>query len=82
MDSNGTSSEVREFLETYIPDSDFTDDDDIFELGLVNSLMAMQLVMFLEKQYGLKLAGDDLDFANFRSVSKISALVGSKLVEK
>jgi len=81
MATEGLSAEVREFLETYIPDGDFTDDDDIFELGLVNSLMAMQLVMFLEKQYGLKLAGDDLDFAHFRSVSKIAALVGSKLEE-
>ncbi len=82
MGTDGLKGEVRGFLETYISDGEFTDEDDIFELGLVNSLMAMQLVLFLEKQYGLKLAGDDLDFANFRSVVRITALVDRKLEEK
>lgn len=82
MGNDTLGSEIRGFLETYIPDATFKDDDDIFELGLVNSLMAMQLVLFLEKQYGLHLAGKDLDFTHFRTVDRITALVGRKLEEK
>lgn len=70
--------DVRAFLEPFIEDTDFENDDDIFEMGLVNSLMAMQLVLFLEKQYGIKFEGPDLDFANFRTLAKMQALVQTK----
>ncbi len=82
MENGMLNGEIRGFLETYIPDVEFKDDDDIFELGLVNSLMAMQLVLFLEKKYGLHLAGKDLDFTHFRTVNRITALVDKKLGEK
>ena len=78
--SQAPAQVIRDFLETYIQDDEFNDDDDIFELGLVNSLMAMQLVLFLEKQFGLKLEGDDLDFNHFRSIQNIMSLLESKNV--
>lgn len=70
--------EIREFLETFIADDDFEDGDDIFELGLVSSLMAMQLVLFVEKRLATKLDGPDLDFANFRTIDRIADLMQSK----
>lgn len=78
MDENKVCDDVREFLEPFIDDCDFGNDDDIFEMGLVNSLMAMQLVLFLEKQYAIKFEGPDLDFANFRTLARMQALVQSK----
>lgn len=69
---------IRDFLLEYINDYDLQDDDDIFELGLVNSLFAMQVVLFVEQEFDLEIDGDDLDFSHFRTVNSIHKLVQSK----
>lgn len=79
MQAETISHEVRGFLEPYIDDTEFNNDDDIFEMGLVNSLMAMQLVLFLEKRYAFKFEGADLDLVNFRTLTRIQDLVTRKL---
>jgi methoxymalonate biosynthesis acyl carrier protein len=58
---------------------DLQDDDDIFSLGFVNSLFAMQLVMFVEKEFRLKVHDDDLLIDNFRSVNAVLDLVQRKI---
>ena len=54
-------------------------DDDIFALGFANSLFAMQLVAFVEKEFRIDIDSEDLEMDNFRSVHAISALVERKL---
>jgi acyl carrier protein len=56
------------------------EDQNIFASGLVNSLFAMQLVLFVEKEFDLSVENDDLDLANFLSVNAITAFVRRKLV--
>ncbi len=75
METDQARAKIRAFLETFIQDADFSDDDDIFALGLVNSLMAMQLVLFLEKDFGLQFNNQDLDLSNFRSITAMSRLL-------
>jgi acyl carrier protein len=55
-----------------------TDRDDIFALGFVNSLFAMQLVMFIEKEFGITVEDEDLDIQNFNTVEAIANLVERK----
>jgi methoxymalonate biosynthesis acyl carrier protein len=69
---------IRDFLLGHITEYDLQDDDDIFELGLVNSLFAMQLVLFVEQAFDISIDGEDLDFANFRTVNAIEHLVRAK----
>ncbi len=69
---------IREFLETFVGDAEFSNQDNIFELGLVNSLMAMQLVLFLEKEFSLRFGNDELNLSNFSSIEAIDRLVESK----
>ena len=69
---------IRNFLLEQITAHDLQDGDDIFELGLVNSLFAMQLVLFVEQEFDITIDGDDLDFANFRTVNAIHDLVQAK----
>ncbi|MEC2503534.1 phosphopantetheine-binding protein, partial [Bacillus cereus] len=38
---------------------EFNDDTEIFEEGLVNSLFAIQLMTFLEKEFAIKVTMDD-----------------------
>lgn len=70
---------IRNFLTDHIADHDLRDDDDIFALGLVNSLFAMQLVLFVEQEFDITIDGEDLDFSNFRTVNAIHGIVRQKL---
>lgn len=69
-------SRVRAFLTERHLEVD--DDLDLFESGLVNSLFAMQLVLFVESTFGFRVANDDLDIQNFRSINAIVALIERK----
>lgn len=69
---------VRGFLTRAFRTADLRDDDDIFARGFVTSLFAMQLVMFVEREFGVPVATDDLDVANFCSVSAIAGFVERK----
>lgn len=74
-----TEQAVKEFLGDFFDVSKVKDDDNIFELGLVNSLFAVQLVNFIEQEFDVVVDNDDLDIQNFKSVNAISALINSKL---
>jgi methoxymalonate biosynthesis acyl carrier protein len=76
MDS--TASKIKEFLSRFFKSHDLQPEEDIFALGFVNSLLAMQLVAFVEKEFGIKVEDADLDLDNFRSIAAISRLVAKK----
>jgi len=63
------------FLTKFFPTVELADDQDIFALGFVNSLFAMQLVLFVEKEFGIAIENEDLDIDNFRSIQAITELV-------
>ncbi len=54
-------------------------DEDIFSLGFVNSLFAMQLVTFVESEFDITVEDEDLELDNFRTVNAIDSLVQKKL---
>ena len=76
MTQSEARAKVRAFLEKFIRDQDFQDADNIFALGLVNSLMAMQLVLFLEKEFAMKFSNQELNLKNFSSVDAMITLLG------
>jgi methoxymalonate biosynthesis acyl carrier protein len=69
---------IKFFLSRFFRQHDLQADEDIFALGFVNSLLAMQLVNFVEKEFGVTIEDDDLDLANFRTLAAIDALVERK----
>jgi methoxymalonate biosynthesis acyl carrier protein len=76
MDQN--QQKIKEFLSRFFRNHDLKPEEDIFALGFVNSLLAMQLVAFVEKEFGIKVEDEDLDLDNFRSINAISSLVARK----
>jgi acyl carrier protein len=58
---------------------DLKEDEDIFALGFINSLVALQLVQFLEKEFGITVEDDDLDLDNFRTLNSMDELLERKL---
>lgn len=77
MDSN--KLKIREFLSKFFCAQELTDDDDFFEHGFVNSLFAMQLVMFVEKEFGIQIEDEDLDLQNFNTVNAIVSFTQRKV---
>ncbi|WP_212003872.1 acyl carrier protein [Chitinophaga sp. HK235] len=70
---------IREFLQKRIgQDVQFADTEDIFQLGLVNSLFALELVVFLEKSFDIAVENEDLNLDNFRSVSNMETFILKK----
>ncbi|MEB9519346.1 acyl carrier protein, partial [Bacillus cereus] len=57
---------------------EFNDDTEIFEEVLVNSLFAIQLMTFLEKEFAIKVTMDDLDMDNYKSVNSIGNFIRNK----
>lgn len=66
---------IREFVLGYVKDDSLEDGENMFELGYVNSLFAMQLVMFVEKKFQMTISRDQLRLANFQSIDAIVDLV-------
>ncbi|HEY4591361.1 MAG TPA: acyl carrier protein [Thermoanaerobaculia bacterium] len=73
-----TQSKIKEFLSRFFKSHDLQPDEDIFSLGFVNSLLAMQLVAFVEKEFGVRVEDADLDLDNFRTINSIASLVARK----
>ncbi|HYN23082.1 MAG TPA: acyl carrier protein [Thermoanaerobaculia bacterium] len=73
-----TQTKIKAFLSRFFKNHDLQPAEDIFALGFVNSLLAMQLVAFVEKEFGVRVEDQDLDLDNFRSIDAISSLVARK----
>jgi acyl carrier protein len=71
---------IKTFLAKFFVNHDLQDDEDIFALGFVNSLFAMQLVLFVEQEFSIAIENEDLDFENFRTINAIARLVERKQV--
>ncbi|MFT2016603.1 phosphopantetheine-binding protein [Streptomyces sp. 796.1] len=73
--SDDVRAPIRDFITGNFPDIVLKDDEDIFELGFVNSLFAMQLVMFVEKQFGIRVPNQELRLDSFRTIDSMASLV-------
>ncbi|HEY0433554.1 MAG TPA: phosphopantetheine-binding protein [Chitinophagaceae bacterium] len=62
--------------------TEFDDDDNLFESGIVNSLFAVQLMTFIEKAFAIEVEMEDLDIENFKSVSATAAFVARKNLQQ
>ena len=74
--SENLRQDLRSFIIRKFGYPELADDQDIFALGFVNSLFAMELVLFIEKYCDTQIPNEELEIANFRSVDAMLALVG------
>lgn len=75
---NDAPDRIRAFVSDHLQAVAFADTDDLFGDGLVNSLFAMQLVLFLEQEFSIEVTNDDLDLDNFRSVAAMAGFIARK----
>ncbi|MEZ0313680.1 MAG: acyl carrier protein [Myxococcota bacterium] len=74
--------QIRNFIASnlviYEDNAKFGDDDDIFKAGFVDSMFALKLVQYVEKEHSLRVENDDLQLANFNSVANIAKFIARK----
>lgn len=75
MEDEDIQTSVFEFIKRRFPDIQLAPEDDIFSLGFVNSLFAMELVLFLENTFSFTIPNEALRLDNFRSVKAMTQLV-------
>ena len=54
-------------------------DKSLLELGYIDSFGVIEIVMYLEKKYKIKIRNDELTKSKFGSLNKMSKLVFNKL---
>jgi methoxymalonate biosynthesis acyl carrier protein len=69
------NDKIRKFLTRFFRKAEVGDQEDIFALGFVNSLFAMQLVMFLETEFSITVATQDLDLDISAPLRKLLSLL-------
>jgi acyl carrier protein len=80
---NDVKTVLRGFiLENLLPGEDpanLADDTELKESGILDSMSTLKLVTFLEDQYKIEFAANDLEPGNLSSIASLERLVRSKL---
>jgi acyl carrier protein len=70
---------IRGWLKENVTGSrEVPDDYPLIENGVLTSLQTVELVMFMEEEFGIVVEDDELDEENFGSVDAIAGLVEGK----
>ncbi|NVJ22566.1 MULTISPECIES: acyl carrier protein [Myxococcus] len=73
---------IRERIRTFIVDTffvdEFGDDDSFLRKGLIDSTGMMELVAFVEQDFGIKLEDKELVPENLDSLTRVAAFVERK----
>lgn len=80
--SDSVKGQILTFVRERYPQAEIDESQDIFSLGFVNSLFAMELVMYIEKTFGVTIPNDELRIDNFRTANSMAELVSRLSVAK
>ena len=84
--TTSTRDEIRKFiLDNFLPGEDpknLTDDTELKESGILDSMSTLKLVSFLEERFGIEFEANDLEAGNLASVASIVNLVAAKVAAR
>ena len=69
---------IIKFIKKYTK-NEISEDEIIFEAGFVNSLFAMQLVLFIERTFNISVDNDVIGTDEFCSISTICGYIESNM---
>lgn len=83
MDRSIVLSQLRDFItENFLyarPDFELSDDDALLGRGIVDSMGVMEVVVFLEEQYGLQVDDADITEENLGTINAIATYVAARV---
>jgi len=75
-------TKVRDFVhENFLymmPDFELADDDRLLEKGVVDSMGIAEVISFIESQFGVFAAENEISEANFGSLRSIASFIAAK----
>ena len=78
-----TKEIIQEFISRELlhdaRETPLNDEDQLIELGIIDSLGIMTLLSFVEEKFSLQISGEDLIPENFGSINAISNLIERQL---
>jgi len=76
-----TRAQIRAFVRRRFPAAvaaGMKDDDPLLDSGILDSLGILDLVTFLEKTFGIRVGDEELNPANFGTITSVARFVASK----
>lgn len=70
-----TREKIKEFFISRRKGDDLAYDTDLFRGGYINSLFALEMVLFLEETFKIKISNKEISEKNFRTIDSIAAVV-------
>ena len=61
-------------------DENFNDDDSFLENGIIDSTGVLELILFLEENFGIKVEDDEVVPENLDSINNLKRFIESKVV--
>jgi len=68
-------TELIEFLQSITGQPELSDNSDLLELGLLDSLTMMDLLVFVETEFSLRLDFKDINPQQFQTPAEISRMI-------
>lgn len=76
MTHEDVKNNIRKFLDqSDVNSAEIGDDDDLFKLKIIDSLMLLRLVLHVEGEFNISINTDLLNEVNFRSLNTIATLI-------
>lgn len=77
---NSIKTKVLEFIKRYSKVENINEDENIFNMGFINSLFSMQLILFIEKEFDISVDNDDLGTDKFNTLNSIFSYIEDRCV--
>jgi len=82
-----TEAKIEQLLKDYIVQTflyeeskaDLTNISPLIESGIINSLGIVTLICFIEEQFGISIASEEITLENFKTINAIKSLVLAKI---
>jgi D-alanine--poly(phosphoribitol) ligase subunit 2 len=75
-----TTAEIQKLFTEKLSRPVGSPDEDLFEAGILDSMVLVELLLQLEQQFGLSISIADLDLDSIRTVRRIAEMVDSQPV--
>jgi len=75
-------NKIRQFILTHLyygEDTSMGDEDSFLETGVIDSMGVMELVFFIQSEFGVEVAQPEIVVENFDSIRKLANFVRRKL---
>ncbi|MEA4824990.1 MAG: acyl carrier protein [Clostridiaceae bacterium] len=76
-----TQEKILEFFKEKKKADGLSFDTDLFKGGYIDSLFALEMVVYLEDTFRIRLRNTDINEENFRTIDAIAAVVDSAVKE-